>query len=309
MATRTAAIALLACLMASGCTSEPQPREVNFADVDDSQSRADFTLRVKVVGVENGTLPLPGAFVGAAAGSQAIAKSTTGADGIAVLRVRSDQTIRVVAQATGWTTEDSGRLEIGTGGSRSAENCIVQMEATWCVVTGSDASEATRLTGDSASISITLFRSRVRQAADVQVDPHARLGSVALPDNRYWFPASKALHEDAAIERLYYLRLEKAVAKLTWRNELLSQGDFELGLGCQPNAPSRTSSSIVPYFAQQNGQARIDLEWSPSQKAGWSECHKLRAGPVVDSATSGASTHLDLELTFQGRSRIVPVAT
>src|SRR5687768_3967450 len=90
-------LALLTTSVFAGCAYEPEARVVDFSAVDETQPGAGFELQVKVVGLNNGSQPLVGAFVGAAEGTQAVAKGTTDMRGIAILRVQSGQTIRVVA--------------------------------------------------------------------------------------------------------------------------------------------------------------------------------------------------------------------
>lgn len=308
MGLKTLLAACLVVLGLAGCTSEPQPKAVDFGDVDSSQRGADFTLRVKVVGIENGTVPLADAFVGVAEGSQALARATTGSDGVATLRIRSGQTVRVVAEAAGWTIEDSGRLRIGDK-REASESCATTLDSRWCVVTSHSESGTVQLEGDSASIGITLFRERVRQSFQVNVEPRARLGPVGVPDSKHWVPGAKPLSDDPNIDRLHFARLEKAGARLTWRNDLLAQGDFELGVGCLASGPSGTTGTLAPYLLQQSGSNTLRLDWTPPQSGGWATCSRLLAGPVVDSVATGITTTVDLDLLFRGRSLIIPVGT
>src|SRR5690349_12895946 len=92
---------LLGSLVLAACTGAPESHVVNFKDVGSVQKGGDFTLHVKVFGVDNSTAAIPGAFVGAAKAhsSTPLAKGTTDANGEAALILKRGQTIRLVAEA------------------------------------------------------------------------------------------------------------------------------------------------------------------------------------------------------------------
>ena len=57
-------IALLTVFTLAGCMSEPQQKVVDFSNVDASQPGGNFELEVKVVGLRDGSINVPDAFVG-----------------------------------------------------------------------------------------------------------------------------------------------------------------------------------------------------------------------------------------------------
>lgn len=309
---RSTAIALAVMSIAlAGCASEPPRQVVDFGDVDEKQSGGTFELRVKVLGLQNGTFPLAGAFVGAAAGSQAIAKGTTDADGVATLSLRKGQTIKVVAKADGWTVEDSGSLRIGRASAdesaATGAECAAIPAAAWCGVTAGEEEASYSLPGDNGSVSLVLFPEHVSQTFTADAGPQATVLFLTLPDGRSWLPLHAPLNDDPDLHELQMLRFRNATTTLTWENALLEQADFELGVGCDADGPSEETSTNIPYFTTQMGGVMLRIQWSPEDDSYWSTCRSYYAGPVVDTANSEIPVTLTNELVFRGRSTIIPV--
>lgn len=310
-------LVLLSSVLA-GCTSEPQARVVDFSAVDETQPGAGFELKVKVVGLKDGSQPLSGAFVGAAEGAQAVAKGTTDGNGIAVLRVQSGQTIRVVASAPGWTTEDSGRLSIGrtsdasdslpsagcTGGA--AQDREGQAAGGWCMVTAGESDESTvNLQGDRGSVSVVLFPRVVQQLMEKEIGPNLNARFTTLPDGNEWIPFSHTLNEDASLHELQMLRFESATTKMRWNNDMLSEADFELGAGCDEAAPMEQTDDIVPSVQRQT--YHLELEFESENEGRWSGCPTYYVGPIVSTVNTPVTVHLESVMTFRGRSTIIPI--
>lgn len=317
----------LVTVVLAGCVSSSEPQAVDFENVGPTQRGAGgnaFDLRVKVVGLDaNGTQPLADAFVGAAAQGQALAKARTGSDGWAALALQRDQTLRLVAQAAGWTTEDSGRIGINErpqGGP--SQPCVATgvaaayPDAPWyyysytlpCVSVDSDEDPGLWLDGDDGVVTLLLFPARVAQSFPVGVSPHVNLAFVALPDGRWWFPEHRALNEDPQLHRLQMLRLAKVHGTLLWTNELLHQADFEFGIGCGREQPDgRTDGGLAQNHLLTQGPAKIDYDWTPRARDRWTDCPEVQAGPIVDTLSTSVTPRVALDLAFQGRSRIIPV--
>lgn len=310
----TASLTLV--LFFAGCTSEPSARPVDFSGVDAKEGVGGFTLTVKVVGVGNETKPLAGAFVGAARDFNAIAKATTNADGEAVLQVRKDQTIRVVAQAPGWTTEDSGEIRIGDGGEERSDcgsfSITVNSQSqssSWCVVTDSNSTTSYRLDGKEGRVSIVLLEKIVERRLSVPVGPHANGFVAVLPDGKEWASQAVPINPDPDLQRLYMNRLIETQTTLSWRNSMLEQGDFELGVGCARETPAVRTSNNVPYLTQQTGPVSVTKDWAPKSMGTWSTCSSFFVGPIVDTVNSQVTTSVLAKLVFKGQSRIIPVGT
>lgn len=300
----------------AGCTGEPEPRPVDFSGVDQSQPGANFQLMVKVVGVGNETTPIPGAFVGAANGAEAVAKDETDQHGDALLEVRKGQTIRIVAKADGWTTEDSGDIAIGKGDEANSSKCgsfrisvmgRTETQQSWCVVTASNNSADTRLDGSQGAVSIVLFPKTMEQSFKVRVEPHANAVVAVVPDGKSWFPQTQRLHDDPDLHQLHILRLTQTTTSMKWRNNLLEQGDFELGVGCQRETPAARTSNTVPYLGQQTSPLTVTKDWNPKSKDSWAQCPSFFAGPIVDTVNSPITVDVNVNLVFTGKSLIIPV--
>lgn len=315
----------------AGCSGDPEKRAVDFGAVDATQEAAKslgdagFRLTVTVVGIENGTRPIAGAFVGAATEGQALAKGYTDENGRAQLLLRKDQSLRIVAQADGWTTEDSGRIEIGAASRSNDQEYSVctdvyvpssspggyaqaPMPPMPCVVVDSDESPAYHLAGDHGAVSMVLFRSLVIQQLATSVGPHANGQVVVAPDDKDWFPKSHKLSDDPSLHRLYMLRLEHVDASLRWTNALLSQGDFELGVGCtEKKWDDATDGGPTQNYLAKQGVVHVALAWDPDRDQYWSPCKDVYGGPIVDSVNGDVDARVTLALTFEGKSRIIPV--
>ncbi len=311
-------LALLTTSFLAGCTYEPEARVVDFSAVDETQPGAGFELQVKVVGLNNGSTPLVGAFVGAAEGTQAVAKGTTDINGIAILRLQSGQTLRVVASAPGWTTEDSGRLNIGrtsdasdslpsagcTGGA--ANNQDGQAAGGWCMVTAGESDESTvHLQGDRGSVSVVLFPRVVQQVLEQDVGPNLNARFTTLPDGSEWIAFPHVLNEDASLHELQMLRFESATTKMRWNNDMLSQADFELGVGCEEGAPMEQTDELVPTAQRQT--YHLELEFESQNDGRWSGCATYYVGPIVSSVNTPVTVHVESVMTFRGRSTIIPI--
>ena len=319
---KTMAVPLVAVLTASllaGCAYEPEAKVVDFSAVDASQPGARFELQVKVVGLHNGSTPLVGAFVGAAEGDQAIAKGTSDENGIATLRVQTGQTIRVVASAPGWTTEDSGRLKIGARSSDTQEgfgaSCAGgaaqdsgnQAAGGWCTVTaGSDETTTFTLDGDRGAVSVVLFPKQVRQVFTREIGPNAYAQFTTLPDGERWIQFTAPVQEDAQLHDLQMLRLQNATTTMSWENDMFSQADFELGAGCRENAPEEQTDELVPTVRTQ-GPVELVVEYAAGEDGRWSSCTHYYAGPIVSSGNLPVEVTVVNELTFRGRSTIIPI--
>lgn len=293
----------------SACTGEErEPEPVDFSKVDSQQVAAErgFLLHVSVVGVENGTRAIPGAFVGAAEGREAVAKNYADADGKADLVLRKDQTIRIVAQAEGWTTEDSGVISIGsTNRSGSTGSCVVGP----CFVVDSDETPTFELDGEEGFVTMTLFRKRLEQSLAVTASPNANPRVVSAPEQKLWFAKSERLEKESVFHRLYMVRLDRVDAQLTWTNSITAQGDFELGLGCTDKQPDKTTDGgMAQSYLSKQGEVKVTVEnWEPFADEYWSKCRDIYAGPLTDSVNSDVATKVALTLSFEGKTRILPV--
>lgn len=311
-------LGLLLTSLVAGCTYEPEARVVDFSAVDETQPGAGFELKVKVVGLQNGSKPLAGAFVGAAAGTQAVAKGTTDNNGIAVLRVQSGQTIRVVASASGWTTEDSGRLRVGrasespdsvpsvgcSGGA--AQNHDGQAAGGWCMVTAGESDHSTLdLQGGRGSVSVILFPREVRQVFEKEIGPNLNARFTTVPDGNEWVAFPHELNPEPTFHDLQMLRFEKATTTMRWNNDLLSEADFELGAGCDSDSPSVETDELVPSVQRQSYS--LELEFMADEDGRWSGCPAYYVGPIVSTVNTPVTVQLESVLTFRGRSTIIPI--
>lgn len=302
----------VALIVLSGCSSDPPKKTVEFGSVDNTQDGpgADFELRVRVLGVDKGTQAIPFAFVGAAEGEQALAKAFTNTDGEAVLYLKKDQSIRLVSQARDWTTEESARIGIGVSrNDKGPDATCVDGPFVPCIVVDFREAPEYHLDGERGLVTMTLFRSSVAQEFKINVSPHANGRVFVPPDNMAWFPKSEKLSDEAAIHDVYMDRLESVSARLTWTNSMLSQGDFELGVGCQSERVEKeTDGGMASTHLANQGQVQVTLgSWEPKSEGRWSLCDDVYAGPIVDSVSSSVDTTVKLVLEFEGKSRIIPL--
>jgi hypothetical protein len=313
--------ALLLTAILAGCTYQPPQNVVDFSSVDENQSGGSFELRVRVIGLNNDSMPLSGAFVGVAQGTQAVAKATTDSTGVATLRLRAGQTITVVGQAAGWTTEDSGPIRIGRASSEqtsigagagcagSASNSRDgQFAVGGCVVTsGSGSHEAGyNLDGDRGQVSIVLFPQHVQQVFDESAGARVNLRITTAPDGQGWLALHRPLQQDPTFHNLHMMRFHNATTTLVWTNALAAQADWELGVGCGREEPQVETDDTVPRLVAQ-GENRLVLEFQPESSGRWSSCETYRAGPLIDTLNLPVSFQLTNELTFRGRSTIIPI--
>ncbi|HWG92513.1 MAG TPA: hypothetical protein VNZ52_16830 [Candidatus Thermoplasmatota archaeon] len=321
------ALLLTACFVAvalAGCTGEPQKTVVDFSgvtEVEDGAETGGFHLHVRVLGLEEGaTTPLASAFVGAVIGdSQAIARGRTGSDGGVTLILNRDQEIRLVAQATGWTTEESAPLAIDpVGDAGGSAGCSASGTAgpggasgsAGCLAMGlTDRPPAIALDGDEGTVTLVLFRSTLNQNITIPVSPRAARASFDEgAGGRSWVAHGVMLAENPDIEQVYLSRLVTARGVLVWTNSATSQADFELGFGCADREPLvRTDGGNVHSYLAQQGTVRVELLWDQPTSNWGSECPRLYVGPIVDAASTQVSPVVELQLSFQGKSRIIPV--
>ncbi|HEX9817198.1 MAG TPA: hypothetical protein VGB18_09480 [Candidatus Thermoplasmatota archaeon] len=327
-------------LVLAGCSAAPVDRKVvNFGDVSDTQGGAAFDLEVRVIGLSDAGQPIEGALLGAALGAKPVAKAITDKDGIGILHVRSGQTIRIVAKADGWTTEESGLLHIGDvpkreyrlgcqdrsradpdlcpidARERTAIPCPPIQPYGVCPVTADYQNQWYNLTGTAGSVVLALFPDRAHQIIHEIIPANVNTPDTVPPTSDPWFEFGASVQREPYYDRMQMMRFSRANSTIEWHNEFLGQADFEFGVGCHSaswllTTPPKTSSGQNPHILQQ-GPVRISLDYSiyewGYEVGRWVDCHPFMAGPVTETVNTPVPITITNELHFAGRGTIVPI--
>jgi hypothetical protein len=152
-----------------------------------------------------------------------------------------------------------------------------------------------------------LLEKKIERKLTIPVGPHANGVVAVLPDGKGWASQPVAIHSDPDLQRLYMNRLIETHTTLTWKNNLIEQGDFALAVGCARESPAVRTANNVPYLTQQTGMVSVTKDWAPKNAGTWSTCTSFFVGPIVDTVSSQVSTSVTASLVFKGQSRIIPV--